>query len=540
MCATFFDAFTRIGPRVNTHGAHPWALAHLIDEMEHCSISAALVASTACVQYDAALENRRLSALLADHDDLFPVWNVLPHWTGEFPAPDHLLAQLRDQGVRAVTLYPRTNGWDLFSRYSRPLLAALAESRTLTILDCRSEIDPAGVEALAVGHPGLPLLLIGVSWAQQRLITPLLLHHRNLHVAFDHLQANRGVERLVELGCARQVLFASNAPEMAMGAHRCYLDYAEISDDTRALIAGENLVRLLHGQAPPRDRCNAAEDSLMADARQGRPITVPVIDFHAHILDEGLNGAGGSYTMWNGGPDGIGAMARRLGIDGIGVMSWNGTVGVHAAQGNDCVRDALDRLPPDCWGLATVDVARNSPEAIRSELETIFADARFLGLKPYPHYGLHYDHAAYRPVWEFGNERGLYALIHANRVDLSELDALCPAYPRMTFVAAHCGASYQAADYAIAMAQRHENCLLEVTLTPVCLGIIDYLVTGAGVDRVLFGTDQPMRDPRQQLGWIVFSRLSPDDKCRVLGGNALALLARIRRSLAAVAASSPE
>ena len=42
MSAIFFDAFTQFGPRIGGHGAHPWSLRHLIDELDHCSISAAL------------------------------------------------------------------------------------------------------------------------------------------------------------------------------------------------------------------------------------------------------------------------------------------------------------------------------------------------------------------------------------------------------------------------------------------------------------------------------------------------------------------
>ncbi len=58
--------------------------------------------------------------------------------------------------------------------------------------------------------------------------------------------------------------------------------------------------------------------------------------------------------------------------------------------------------------------------------------------------------------------------------------------------------------------------------------MIEYLVEGCGAGRVLYGSDQPMRDPRQQLGWVIYSKLSLADKKKVLGLNAKKLLDRIR------------
>jgi len=526
--ALFFDAFTRFGPKPGQHSAQSWTLTHLIEEMRHCSISGALVTSTATTLYDAMLENHRLCEQLASHDFLFPAWNVLPHWTGECPPPDRLIQLMEQADVRAVTLSPKTNGWDLNSHYSMPLLDALQANCIPVIFDCRSEVEMPELEQLLARFPTLPVLLIGVSWTKQRAVTPLLLHNRNLHIAFDHFQVNRGLEWLVAHNCADQLVFASNAVDMSMGAHRAYIDFAEVSAEIKAKIAGGNLIRLLKGLQPPREIVNGHEDELMAAARQGKPLPAHVLDLHAHILDEGLDGAGGSYTMFEGGPAGLAVQAQRLGVDGIGVMSWNGIYGLDADQGNACVRAALDANPDLFWGLATFDIVHRTPDGLREDFELTYADPRFLGIKPYYLYGKHYDDPAYAPIWEFGNARGLYALLHPCRDDLSEADALCPRYPNMTFIAVHCGGSYQAADLAIEKARRYTNFLIEITLTPVCLGIIDYLVKGAGASRVLYGSDQPMRDPRQQLGWVVYSRLSVEAKKRVLGANAHELLTRIR------------
>lgn len=55
-------------------------------------------------------------------------------------------------------------------------------------------------------------------------------------------------------------------------------------------------------------------------------------------------------------------------------------------------------------------------------------------------------------------------------------------------------------------------------------GTIEFLVEGAGEDRVLFGSDMPLMDARLQVGRIVTADLSDEVKCKVLGLNTIKLL----------------
>ena len=525
----FFDAFTRFGPEPRRHGAHPWRLEQLTAEMQHCSISGALVAFSAQYTYDAMLENRRLLDRIAKHDHLFPIWVVMPHWAGDFPDPDELLDRMSEHDVRAAALCPKRHAWDLGSRTSRPLLDALERAKVLSIIQYEPETDRTAIENLVTEHPGLPVLLTHDTWGRTRETMALLRNFPNLHLAFDHFQVNHGHEFLVEHGCEDQLVFASNAPAMSMGAHRLYVDYAEVPDAVREKTSSGNLVRLLKGLTPPREIVNGNEDRIMAEARQGKPLSDLVLDAHTHMMDEGayIGGAGGN--MLDGGPDGIHRLAQRLGVDGMGIMSWNGPVSVQADEGNECVRTALDAFPDVYWGLATFDVARDSAQTQRAKLEAIFADRRFLGLKPYPEYDIAYDDPRYDVWWEFGNERHLYAAFHPVRwYEAGEFESVCSRFPDLTVIAYHCGGSYEIADVAIELARKFPNFRAEITLTPSCLGIIDYLVEGCGADRVLYGSDQPMRDPRQQLGWVVYSRLSVDDKLKVLGRNMQQIVEHIR------------
>lgn len=527
----YFDAFTEIGPRRRKHPAQPWQLEDLLEEMEHCSISGALVFSTQSVFYDAHFGNLDLSQKLKAHPHLFSIWNVLPAHTGEFPEPGDLRKQMEEHQVAAAILHPSSNAWDWEADSSGELLEMLETTRTPTFVK-RSEFRSyRELDRFLALHPRLPVILLGAVWFEQREVMALFRKHPNLHLTFDHFQIHYGPERFHADGCGDRVLFGSNSPAMSAGAHRCYWDYADIPADARQAAAGGNLIRLLKGRCPPRNHVNPKEDILMTAARRGQPLPTLLIDMHMHILHEGLHGGGERYRMEKGGPSGVFPLLQRLGCRGGGFMSWNGPVSADSVAGNDCTRLALDAAPGGYWGLATFDPTHYSQEELARLIPGTYADRRFIGMKPYVHYGVEYHHASYDQWWEFGQKHRFYALIHRTRSDYLEVDVLAARYPGVRWVVAHCGADYATADGAIEMMHKHPNVYAEITLTPVPLGIIDYLATEGDPARVLYGSDLPMRDPRQQLGWVVFSRLPLAVKRQILGGNALEVIAPCRDRL---------
>ncbi len=521
----YFDAYTQIGPRDHKHPAHGWKLEDVIREMEHCSISGALVQSNNSINYDPMFGNRELSAQLKPHDFLFPIWNLMPHQTGECPAPTELDRILRDYDVRAFSIHPAHNAWDWEADHAEELLAWLQARSMLCVVKKGQLGDWRATDRFLKQYPNLPVLLIHASWSDQRYLLPLIRHHRNLHITCDSFQVHYGLEHLYKAGCRDQVLFGSNAPLMSMGAHRAFIDYADIPAAAKAKIAGGNLTRLLQGQHPPNEIVNLDEDALMNAARQGKPLPIPVVDMHMHILHDGENGGGGSSRMERGGPEGVFPQLQRLGVTGGGFMSWLGTVSMDTLAGNRCVERALDAAPPGFWGLASLDPSHHPGAEFERLVPLIHSDPRFIGMKPYTRFSYAYDHKVWSPWWQLGNERQYYALLHRTRSDFSEVDALAKKYPRIRWVVVHCGSDYFTADQAIACMAAHSNVYAEITLTPVTLGIIDYLVTNAGENRILYGSDLPMRDPRQQLGWVVFSRLSLQAKRKVLRENALRVIA---------------
>jgi len=527
METVFFDAFVSIGPYLAKHPAQPWTLHDLLNEMRHCSVAGALVSHRLSVAYDPMYGNRLLSHMLQGRDNLFPIWNVMPDRTGQFPSPDALLDEMAARDVRAVTLNPKANSWELLSETSAPLLEALERQGTLTILR-RDQFDRfMDLEVFLRRYPRLPVLLTHVSWAEERYVSALMAACPNLHLTFTHLQVHRGLENLVERGYADRLLFASNYSEMSMGAHRAYVSYAEVSDEVRAKIAGGNLRRLLKGQGPVRPVTNPDEDSLMRAARLGKPLPVPIIDPHMHVLHHGLMGDGRS-TMYAGDAAGILRHVERLGYTAGGLMSWSVIVG-DSIGGNEAVRQALDVFPGTYWGMASFDPCHYSQDELRRMIPALYADKRFKGAKPF-FFALRYDDPLYDVWWEYLDAHHFMVLLDRNRsdTDFSEVENLARRFPNVAWIVPLCGAQYRWLAPAVSCARAHPNVYLDITYTTVTAGIIESLVEGAGVEKVVYGSDLPMRDPRQQVGWVVYSRLDPDDKAKILGGNLQRILERCR------------
>ena len=77
---------------------------------------------------------------------------------------------------------------------------------------------------------------------------------------------------------------------------------------------------------------------------------------------------------------------------------------------------------------------------------------------------------------------------------------------------------------AIAAARARPNFYLETCSTFRTPGVVEELVSKAGADRVLFGSDVPLMDPRPQLGKIITADIDAEAKRLVLGANAHRLL----------------
>ena len=87
-------------------------------------------------------------------------------------------------------------------------------------------------------------------WSQQRYVHRLMQLHENLHIEFSAYQINRGIESYAAEFGDERLVFGTGGTEKSPGAARTYIDYAQLSAESKERIAGGNLRRLLRGQGP--------------------------------------------------------------------------------------------------------------------------------------------------------------------------------------------------------------------------------------------------------------------------------------------------
>ena len=317
----------------------------------------------------------------------------------------------------------------------------------------------------------------------------------------------------------------------APGAARGFLDWSLLDAEQVDKVAGGNLVRLLKGAAPTSGPAATEwRDALTEAEMAGRPLPCEVLDNHCHILHDDSRSPGGFLVFQKGDADGMIELTRRVGIDQTAIMSWEAPVSIDTDLGNDTVEKAVARYPDEFIGLATINPEHQTEEEIAAVIQKYHVGLKFPGLKTLAGcQTINYDDPLLRRWYEFGNDHNLYAVIDpGGRLDTEMIDNLATRHPNLKISLDHCGQSWRYAKWAAEMVNTYPSVDAQLTFTNVINGVIEYLVEQCGADRVLFGTDSPMRDPRPQASWVVFTRLREEQKRQVLGGTFRKVLDRVR------------
>ena len=249
----------------------------------------------------------------------------------------------------------------------------------------------------------------------------------------------------------------------------------------------------------------------------------PVIDFHAHV------GRWGTLDV----DDDPVKYLRIMDAAGVDRTFVSCICYGDARRNNDLVAAFVARNPDRFGGFAFV--TPHYPEEAVPELERAFDRLGMKALKVYPPYFDHpITHQSWYPIFEWCNDRGIPVKSHTSyNWGTSEEDVNCrprlfidlaERFPRVRWILAHAGNMEPGRIEAVEAARTCPNIFLETCTSYGEHGTIEFLVEGAGADRVLFGSDMPLMDARFQIGRIVTADISDEAKRKVLGLNALRVL----------------
>jgi hypothetical protein len=218
------------------------------EELAPLGIVGGLVRHTRGLEDHPVSANRVVSKELAGLDGFHPVWTLLPHWTGEFPAPENAAAEMRRGGCRVAAAYPTSHGFGMDEHSIGGLLDVMEEMRMPLVLPA-GEMSLDTVDGVLAAHPSLPVILAETGYRLSRRLYPMLDHHANLYVETSMYMLHGGIDDFARHFGAERMLFGSRYVHYQPGAAVAGLMYTELGDDDRRLIAGGNLRRLLEGAA---------------------------------------------------------------------------------------------------------------------------------------------------------------------------------------------------------------------------------------------------------------------------------------------------
>lgn len=104
------------------------------------------------------------------------------------------------------------------------------------------------------------------------------------------------------------------------------------------------------------------------------------------------------------------------------------------------------------------------------------------------------------------------------------MEGILSAFPGITFVAAHPGDRDRVAEH-IALMKKHENLYLDLSGTGLFrLGLLKHLVSQVGAERILFGTDYPICNPRMYVQAVYGEDISDADREKIFHENGRRIL----------------
>ncbi|MFH1006219.1 MAG: amidohydrolase family protein [Candidatus Latescibacterota bacterium] len=235
---------------------------------------------------------------------------------------------------------------------------------------------------------------------------------------------------------------------------------------------------------------------------------VRVVDGHCHM------GPYFAFYIPENTVEGMIRVMDRVGIDTI-IASPHVAIGPDFQMGNDMVADAMRRYPGRVLGYAFLNPRHQ--DGVLEELERCVS----LGMRQIKLHscnGYPYDGERYRPGYELANQRGFPILAHTWGKDAEVFDSLAEAYPNISFILAHAGV----VDFNtyVKLAAGHPNIYLDQATSQVGYGWIERFVEEVGAEKILFGSDMPFLSEAQQIGKVLYARISDADKRKILGENA--------------------
>lgn len=520
----YFDCDLCLGKFAYKHHLQKWKTEDILKEMDRTGIAAAFAYHGLAKHYSPEYGNRLLLEELKKSERLYGCWVLLPNGAGDFPDIDTFISQMRENDIRVARMFPKLHFYAFDEDTVGKQLAGL-ERAGIPLFINWYDVTYKELNDVLAFHPGLHVIIQGASWGMERFLYSLLSKYPNTYIDFSSFQSNENIEYLCEKFGAHRFVFGTNMPFKSPGAHRALIDYARISEEEKDMIAYKNISRLTG--ITPKPVKLPDQDFIMTEAALGKPISIPVFDSHTHLIEDG-GSHGTGRPMLKSDIDSMVKAYEYLGIDKMTITAWL-TIFADYEGGNEITLNAVNKYPDKVIGYAGIDP--NYSEDVAKDAYKWHVKYGLKGLKPFYNLSyIRYTDKRYEKWWELAESKHLFSLADPGGYNhgqyMQDIDELAKKYPNVSFFMDHAGRSFEVAEDYAQVALANKNVYLQLTYTSVPWGMVEYLSDKVGAEKVMFGTDAPMRDPRQQLGWVVYADLPLEEKKKILATNMQKVLDR--------------
>lgn len=250
-----------------------------------------------------------------------------------------------------------------------------------------------------------------------------------------------------------------------------------------------------------------------------------IIDFHMHPGLESWQNMCAYGCVYEKSPEQLREEMKRTGISHIcGSVIERQQRKADFAYLKNLNRDALKLR--GIWGEFYTPGFHIHPEYVEESIEEIEFmhdnGVNLIGeLVPYLHSWDGFETDSMQKILDVAEKYHMVVSYHSADY---EVERMVSEHPGITFVAAHPG-ELPYVERHIERMKKYDNLYLDLSGTGLFrMGVLKYLVSQVGADRILFGTDYPICNPAMYVEAVKYEEITEKERSMILSSNAKRVL----------------
>ena len=241
----FLDARIQLGQRCLPREGAPNTTEEILEVMARCNIEKAIAFHAIAKEGEMQVGNEHLLKITGKDTPFLRQWCAMPSSFGEFPTAEELFRLMKQHNVTSLRLLPKKCNYSLKPYVLGKLMAAAADCHVPVFMTLHEDIAPDEIYDLCMNYPDVNFIICGIDYRQNRVIGPIIEQCSNFYLGTSVYVVHNGLKLFSEYYGVSHLIFESGLPTGSATAAVSLINYAEISNEEKELIAHGNMERLL-------------------------------------------------------------------------------------------------------------------------------------------------------------------------------------------------------------------------------------------------------------------------------------------------------